>query len=467
MEERAGAPPLMESTPSSTGSSGRGTSFRPVRKTAGDVEAALDYIHRPDAPATTTKRERGDVGFVECSPSTRRSKLTTDASPSHSFVSPRAVGHDIFGSPETPSSIRRMALMSGATPSSASRANSRFDSSLAYLTKRFFELLKKEDGSGNALDLNTAATELGVPKRRIYDITNALEGIGLIEKTFKNNVKWKGLGIATEAGTNEGEIDVLKKQVEDLRNRAEVLDRELDEKKRSLELMAKENEELAFLTFADVCSIPKFEDQTVIAVKAPRGTEMHIVDDSSATQGDGIEGAMSGDESMHGSESDRKTGNPHLHVDLHAPCGMIDCMIISEGTSMDRDQQPTQKHPPKPQRRSRRLKEEGESLGKGGEDSLGRSAADDLERKSVMGEIVDQRSADSVVSSGHGLEPLSEDKRLDLVSSPKSMGSSYPVTYPTYPDVPSYWAGGESVSLPIEDLYDESASERKVQEEGR
>jgi hypothetical protein len=32
---------------------------------------------------------------------------------------------------------------------------------------------------------------LNVTKRRIYDITNVLEGIGYIEKT-KNNVMWVG-----------------------------------------------------------------------------------------------------------------------------------------------------------------------------------------------------------------------------------------------------------------------------------
>jgi hypothetical protein len=31
-----------------------------------------------------------------------------------------------------------------------------------------------------------------VQKRRIYDITNVLEGIGLIEKTSKNKIRWKG-----------------------------------------------------------------------------------------------------------------------------------------------------------------------------------------------------------------------------------------------------------------------------------
>jgi transcription factor E2F3 len=49
-------------------------------------------------------------------------------------------------------------------------------------------LLKAEGGT---LDLNNTATNLNVSKRRIYDITNVLEGIDLIEKSKKNNVRWK------------------------------------------------------------------------------------------------------------------------------------------------------------------------------------------------------------------------------------------------------------------------------------
>ena len=36
-----------------------------------------------------------------------------------------------------------------------------------------------------------AAEQLGVQKRRIYDITNVLEGIDLISKKSKNNIEWK------------------------------------------------------------------------------------------------------------------------------------------------------------------------------------------------------------------------------------------------------------------------------------
>lgn len=56
------------------------------------------------------------------------------------------------------------------------------------LTKEFIKLLK--EGAYQVLDLNSAVSQLDVQKRRIYDITNVLEGIGLIRKLKKNNIQW-------------------------------------------------------------------------------------------------------------------------------------------------------------------------------------------------------------------------------------------------------------------------------------
>ncbi|KAF9992692.1 Transcription factor e2f2, partial [Modicella reniformis] len=69
----------------------------------------------------------------------------------------------------------------------ASKDTSRSERSLGMLTKQFIHLLKEENGT---LDLNKTADKLNVQKRRIYDITNVLEGIELIEKFKKNNVRW-------------------------------------------------------------------------------------------------------------------------------------------------------------------------------------------------------------------------------------------------------------------------------------
>lgn len=56
------------------------------------------------------------------------------------------------------------------------------------------------------MDLNDVAKVLDVQKRRIYDITNVLEGIGLVEKIFKNRIRWRGMPGAFMAAT-PGEID--------------------------------------------------------------------------------------------------------------------------------------------------------------------------------------------------------------------------------------------------------------------
>jgi len=81
----------------------------------------------------------------------------------------------------------------GKKASSAAASNSskscRDDSSLRLLTKKFVNLIA--EAQEGTLDLNSAADTLGVQKRRIYDITNVLEGIGLIEKKSKNNIQWR------------------------------------------------------------------------------------------------------------------------------------------------------------------------------------------------------------------------------------------------------------------------------------
>uniref|UniRef100_A0A8C3KJK3 E2F/DP family winged-helix DNA-binding domain-containing protein n=1 Tax=Calidris pygmaea TaxID=425635 RepID=A0A8C3KJK3_9CHAR len=67
---------------------------------------------------------------------------------------------------------------------------SRHEKSLGLLTTKFVSLL--QEAKDGVLDLKAAADTLAVrQKRRIYDITNVLEGIDLIEKKSKNSIQWK------------------------------------------------------------------------------------------------------------------------------------------------------------------------------------------------------------------------------------------------------------------------------------
>ena len=82
-------------------------------------------------------------------------------------------------------SKKRAGVDVAVTPSPKKKAKSplektRYETSLGLLTKKFVSLFHN-DPSGT-VDLNKASEGLGVQKRRIYDITNVLEGIGLVEK---------------------------------------------------------------------------------------------------------------------------------------------------------------------------------------------------------------------------------------------------------------------------------------------
>jgi transcription factor E2F3 len=61
-----------------------------------------------------------------------------------------------------------------------------------------------ENSGTNINVFGLALAFLQVQKRRIYDITNVLEGVGLIEKKSKNNIIWKP---ALPSGSPENEED--------------------------------------------------------------------------------------------------------------------------------------------------------------------------------------------------------------------------------------------------------------------
>lgn len=72
-----------------------------------------------------------------------------------------------------------------ASNSSFADTGTRYDTSLGLLTRKFIDLL--ENSPDGVIDLNVASVQLNVQKRRIYDITNVLEGIGILEKVKKHS----------------------------------------------------------------------------------------------------------------------------------------------------------------------------------------------------------------------------------------------------------------------------------------
>lgn len=70
---------------------------------------------------------------------------------------------------------------------------SRHDSSLIVLARKVVDLLCKTPI--REVGLNDATEMLSASKRRIYDVINILEGIGLVEKIGRDTVRWRLVGI--------------------------------------------------------------------------------------------------------------------------------------------------------------------------------------------------------------------------------------------------------------------------------
>ncbi|NXI70828.1 E2F5 factor, partial [Anseranas semipalmata] len=122
-----------------------------------------------------------------------------------------------------------------------------------------------------------AADTLAVrQKRRIYDITNVLEGIDLIEKKSKNSIQWKGVG----AGCNTKEVidrlRYLEAEIEDL----ELKEKELDQQKLWLQQSIKNvmddstNHQYPFQQILNICNC--FNGDTLLAIQAPCGTQLEV-----------------------------------------------------------------------------------------------------------------------------------------------------------------------------------------------
>lgn len=183
----------------------------------------------------------------------------------------------------------------------------RYDSSLGLLTTKFVNLLKASNDG--VLDLNMAAERLHVQKRRIYDITNVLEGIGIIEKKSKNNIKWRHQVNATR--TSQQELAALREEFDVLTTEERDLDQQIDSMQARLRELASGEQcaAYAYVTHHDIKSIPELRGDTLIAIKAPPGTELEVPDP---------------DEGM-------PYGERRYQIFIKSTSGPIDCLLVSQG----------------------------------------------------------------------------------------------------------------------------------------
>ncbi|MED6212747.1 E2F transcription factor 3 [Stylosanthes scabra] len=250
------------------------------RKVAADQQAEVVVVRSPHVKRkggmTNIEGDSQKISNVPGSATATSSPFKTPVSSKGGRTHTKSkVSKDGSQCPQTP-------ISNSGSPSPLTPAGScRYDSSLGMLTKKFVNLVKhSEDGN---LDLNQAAETLEVQKRRIYDITNVLEGIGLIEKKLKNRIHWKGTE-SSISGDIDGDISMLKEEVEKLSLEEHRLDdriREMQEKLRSLS-EDENKQKFLFVTEEDIKAVPCFQNETLIAIKAPHGTTLEVPDPEEA-----------------------------------------------------------------------------------------------------------------------------------------------------------------------------------------
>ncbi|XP_062225094.1 transcription factor E2FB-like [Phragmites australis] len=205
------------------------------------------------------------------------------------------------------------AIEGDAGPSLFLSNHCRYDSSLSLLTKKFINLLEgAEDGT---LDLNKAAETLEVQKRRIYDITNVLEGVDLIEKTLKNMIRWKGFDMSKPKEI-ERRISALKEELESLYDEDDRLEDEIREAQEKLQALTVDEDKRKFLYLLkeDINKIPHFQESTLIAINAPHGTSVEVPDPNADLYLYGNLGLQ----------------EKHYQILLRSSMGPIDCYLISD-----------------------------------------------------------------------------------------------------------------------------------------
>jgi len=289
---------------------------------------AVTPAHHGQHPSEAAAAAANTAGAF-ASPPPRTMKRSSAMTPGSTTITPsnKRIRRDETASASSARSSR------GSPVSLTGRAgtplsSSRYDSSLGLLTKKFVQILRSSPE--NSLDLNRAASELGVQKRRIYDITNVLEGIGLLVKRGKNHVSWNenppetaaqvvaeglaatgrgksktadgeksgesplakdGTKLPKKAVKNSAEYEEMKSKLQNLKDEERKVDQYLEFLKEQAavyngrqppsrdQLMYLPNGNVPdqmYVKFEDITNMPSYKSETVIGIRAPSGTALDV-----------------------------------------------------------------------------------------------------------------------------------------------------------------------------------------------
>ena len=160
------------------------------------------------------------------------------------------------------------------------------ENSLGQLTKNFINYIKMT--GKKSININDLVNELSVKKRRIYDITNVLQGIGYLQKSGKNEIIWTKT--VKSKKNSKKKIEKLKKSnnnyniqksnIVQLEQENARLDEEIKNFRDEFNSIAKKSEFLkyGYVSMDDLRNISINSQKDLYIIKASKGTVMNILD---------------------------------------------------------------------------------------------------------------------------------------------------------------------------------------------
>lgn len=153
------------------------------------------------------------------------------------------------------------------------------ENSLGQLTRNFINYVKTT--GKKSININDLVIKLAVKKRRIYDITNVLQGIGYIQKYGKNEIIWTKNIKKVNKSKKKPNIEKI-----DNSNSIQKLEQERDKIESKINMFRKEFNSIAkrsdfpnysYVTIDDLKELSKNNNTDLLVIKATKGTTMNSI----------------------------------------------------------------------------------------------------------------------------------------------------------------------------------------------